>query len=56
MLQADQRRRLEEAVESVSQPFPAELMARLSELTEPLKQKLGLNADYFQGAAGSRVH
>ena len=50
------RAQLEEAVEAVSQPFPAELTARLTALTEPLKHQLGANADYFQGIAGSRVH
>jgi myo-inositol catabolism protein IolS len=34
----------------------AELVTRLDELTEPLKQMLGPNADYFQGDEGSRSH
>jgi myo-inositol catabolism protein IolS len=34
----------------------AELVGRLDELTEPLKQMLGPNADYFQGDEGSRSH
>ena len=47
---------LQEALAGVNLTPPSGLMQRLTELTEPIKQKLGANADYFQSSANSRVH
>ncbi len=46
---------LEEALAGAAVELSPDRLARLDRLTEPLKRKLGPNADYFQGQAGSRI-
>jgi len=47
---------LERNAPAASLPLSPDLVSKLDELTQPLMDKLGANADYFQGAEGSRVH
>jgi myo-inositol catabolism protein IolS len=47
---------LQDALDGVSLIPPAGLMRRLTEITEPVKHKLGANADYFQSIQNSRIH
>ncbi len=47
---------LDEALAGVALIPPPGLMERLTEITEPLKRRLGANADYFQSSANSRVN
>lgn len=50
------RVQLNEALAGVNLAPPSGLLERLTEITEPVKQKLGSNADYFQGGENARVH
>lgn len=47
---------LNEALAGVTLAAPVGLLDRLTEITEPVKAKLGSNADYFQGGENARVH
>ncbi len=49
------RAQLEEGLAGAAVKLSPDLLARLDRLTEPLKRKLGPNADYFQGQADSRI-
>ncbi|MBE0697495.1 MAG: aldo/keto reductase [Anaerolineaceae bacterium] len=49
------RQQLDEAAAGVSFPLSVEVLRRMTELSEEIKQKLGPNADYFQSTANSRV-
>ena len=49
------RAQLDDAVQGANLLLPASIMARLDEVTEALKLKLGPNADYYQSAENSRV-
>ena len=46
---------LQEALAGVNLAPPQGLMRRLTEISEPIKHKLGANADYFQSSANSRI-
>jgi aryl-alcohol dehydrogenase-like predicted oxidoreductase len=47
---------LQEALAGVNLTPPSGVMQQLTEITEPVKQKLGGNADYFQSSENGRVH
>ena len=47
---------LQDSLAAVHLTPPPGLMQRLTEITEPVKHKLGSNADYFQSGENSRVH
>jgi aryl-alcohol dehydrogenase-like predicted oxidoreductase len=49
------REQLDEAATGVSLHLSAQVLRRMTELSEVIKQKLGPNADYFQSTANSRV-
>jgi aryl-alcohol dehydrogenase-like predicted oxidoreductase len=46
---------LDEGLAGVSTRLSPDLLQRLDDLTEALKQKLGPDADYFQGIKESRI-
>ena len=47
---------LRDALAGANLTPPQDLMQRLTELSEPVKSKLGANADYFQSSENSRTH
>jgi aryl-alcohol dehydrogenase-like predicted oxidoreductase len=46
---------LQEGLAGAAVRLSPDLLQRLDQYSEPLKQKLGQNADYFQGVEGSRI-
>ncbi len=47
--------KLEANVRAVEQPLPAEVVARLNEVTDPLKQRLGRSFDYYESPENDRT-
>ncbi|WP_417732130.1 aldo/keto reductase [Rosistilla oblonga] len=42
--------------EAIARPLDKELLKQVNQVTDPLKQAMGTNADLWQSAAGSRIH
>lgn len=42
--------------ETIARPLDKELLKQLNQVTDPLKQAMGANADLWQSATGSRIH
>jgi myo-inositol catabolism protein IolS len=48
-------RQVKQNIQSVNLDLPAEIIEKLNRVSEPLKQKLGENADMWQGGKDSRI-
>ena len=50
------RQQLEENLRAYEQDLPADVLARVKELSEPLRKQMGNNADLFENANGGRMY
>jgi aryl-alcohol dehydrogenase-like predicted oxidoreductase len=47
--------KLEANVRAVERPLPADLVARLDTITDPLKERLGRSFDYYESPGNDRT-